>query len=441
MKKLHFFLPLALLGMASCAESEPANTIELTGASPHLLLIVGDQDEQDDDFITVLNVDPQSQQRGEALGATSIGHKASMVHHMEYVAPPKGEPIFMNSHNQELSLIVNIDDPANPVIATTFEPPSRLRYPHDYTRTTSGTRLVGFLRGDGTGSNADDSTSKIDHGGIAEYSVEGDLIRAVSAASPGYDKAIRPYAFAHLPEIDRLTVTSAPMMERSWADVVQIYRYSDFALLHTLDLEVGVDHKRQPVDGNNGAGFGQHVLPDGSIFLNSYGCNFYHLTGIETDEPKVDLVYSVETDPADDPNAIRGACGIPLLIGKYWVQPIGKKEQVVVLDISDPRSPKEVFRLDTPEGFSPHWMGKDPAGNRLIMGAELGGEQGFYVLRFDEASGRIEYDSDFSDYRSNSLLNVFRQKSVGYISLDREEWPHGPTGPAWGHAAVFFDGR
>lgn len=440
MKAIRPLLPFALIGLASCSDPVPQNTIELTGASPHMLLLVGDQDQQDEDFITALNVDPASATRGQALGSAPIGHKASMVHHMEYNAPPKGEPIFMNGHHHELSMIVNFSDPTNPVIDATFQPPTALRYPHDYARTDSGTRLVGFLRGEGGNLNPEEATSPGNHGGIAEYSMQGELIRTASAAAPGYTKAIRPYAFAQLPEMDRITVTSAPMMEQSWADVIQIYRYSDFELLHTIDLEVGVDHEGNRVEGINGAGFGQHVLPDGSIFLNSYGCNFYHLTGIDTDAPSADLVFSVETDPADDPAKIRGACGIPLLIGQYWVQPIGKKEQVVVLDISDPASPKEVFRLDTPEGFAPHWMGKDPAGNRLILGAELGGEQGFYMLRFDEASGRIEFDSDFADYRSDSPLNIFRSKSVGYISLDRPAWPHGATGPAWGHAAVFFDG-
>lgn len=58
-------------------------------------------------------------------------------------------------------------------------------------------------------------------------------------AAPGAARANRPYAFALLPDIDRLVVTSAPMMEESWADVVQIYRYSDFTLLHTIDLPPG----------------------------------------------------------------------------------------------------------------------------------------------------------------------------------------------------------
>lgn len=445
MKSHHVSICCALLALASCAGPAPENsnapnTIELTGASPHLLLLVGDQDEQDEDFIAVLDVDPRSEGPGEPLGSTPIGHKASMVHHMEYVAPPKGEPIFMNGHHHELSLIVDISEPVAPVILKSVRPPSPFRFPHDYARTDQGTRLVGFLRSDGESPDPNETTSPGDHGGIAEYSVDGQLIRTASAKVPGYNKAIRPYSFAQLPEIDRFTVTSAPMMEQSWAEVVQVYRYSDFELLHTLDLEVGVDHNGQSVEGLNGASFGQHVLPDGSVFLNSYGCNFYHLSEIETDAPKLDLVFSVETDPSPDPTRIRGACGVPLLVGSYWIQPIGKKEQVVVLDISNPKAPKEVFRLDTPEGFAPHWLGKDPAGNRLIMGAELGGEQGFYMLRIDEGSGRLEFDSDFADFTRDSLLNVFRAKSTGYISLDRTNWPHGATGTAWGHAAVFFDG-
>ena len=434
-------MALILPSLAACAESTPESTIALTGASPHMLLLVGDQDEQDEDFVTVFDVDPASEMRGQPVGSQPIGHKASMVHHMEYTAPPKGEPIFMNAHHHELSLMVNFDDPTTPKITGTFAPPAPLRFPHDYARTPQGTRLTGFLRSEGASPNPEENMTPGNHGGIAEYSASGELLRSASAAAQGYTKAIRPYAFAQLPDQDRITVTSAPMMEKSWADVVQIYRYSDFALLHTLDLEVGVDHKGNAVTGLNGAGFGQHVLPDGSVFLNSYGCNFYHLTGIASDAPSLDLVYSIATDEAKDPAQIRGACGIPLLIGDFWVQPIGKKQQVAVLDISDPAAPKEVFRLDTPEGFAPHWMGKDPAGNRLILGAELGGEQGFYMLRIDETSGTLEFDPDFADYRTRSPLNIFRSKSTGYISLDREQWPHGPTGTAWGHAAVFFDGR
>lgn len=440
MKTARAILVGGLMGLASCSQPLPENSIALTGASAHLLMLVGDQDEQDEDFVLIMDVDPESTHRGQPISSQPIGHSGSMVHHMEYEAPPQGEAIFMNAHHHELTLLVDFSDPANPVVERRISPPDTLRFPHDYLRTPSGTRLVGFLRSDGPSPDSEETISPGNHGGIAEYTADGELIRTVSAAVPGRNEAIRPYAFRLLPEIDRFAVTSAPMMERSWADVIQIYSYSNFELLHTLDLEVGVDHNGNAVSGRNGAGFGQHVLDDGSIFLNSYGCNFYHLTGIAGDDPSVDLVFSLETEPADDPNSIRGACGIPLLLGDYWVQPVGSRQEVVVLDLANPREPVEVFRLSTPE-FAPHWVSKDPAGNRLILGAELGGENGFFVLRIDENTGQLEFDSDFADYRTDSLLNVFRSRSAGYISLDRTRWPHGETGTAWGHAAVFFDGR
>ncbi len=431
----------AALTATGCSQSDQGSTIELTGASPHLFLLVGDQDERDEDFALVLNVDPSSGQRGTAISSLPIGHKASMVHHTEYVAPPKGEAMFMNAHHHELTLLVNFSEPNNLSLAGSIEPPAPLRFPHDYARTRSGTRLVGFLRSEGAAPNSDETANPGNHGGIAEYSARGELIRTVSAAVAGQSKAVRPYAFRMVPDLDRFVVTSAPMMESSWADVIQIYSYSKFELLHTLELEVGIDHRGNAVSGLNGAAFGLHTLSDGSIFLNSYGCNFYHLTDIGTAEPNLQLVYSLETDPEADEGRIRGACGVPLLIGDFWVQPVGAKQEVVVLNVADPTSPAEVFRLATPEDFSPHWLGKDPAGNRLILGAELGGEQGFYMLRIDQETGRIEYDPDFADYRSESVFNIFREKSKGYISLDRSDWPHGSTGPAWGHAAVFFDGR
>lgn len=431
----------ALLGAVSCAPEPPGDPIELTGASPHLFLLVGDQDEQDEDFALVLNVDPSSPSRGEPVSSLPIGHKASMVHHTEYNAPPVGEAMFMNAHHHELTVLVNFWNPQALAITGRFRPPDPFRFPHDYARTPSGTRLVGFLRSEGAGPNADETASPGNHGGVAEYSAQGELLRTVSAADPRATKSVRPYSFRMLPEMDRFVVTSAPMMESSWADVIQVYSYSDFELLHTLPLEVGVDHLGNSVSGENGAAFGQHVLDDGSIFLNSYGCNFYHLTGIDSDEPKVELVYALETEPEEDPGRIRGACGIPLLIGQYWVQPVGARQEVVVLDIANPKAPREVFRLETPDGFSPHWLGKDPAGNRLILGAELGGEQGFYMLRIDEVSGRLGFDPDFADYPDDSLLSMLRSKSTGYISLSRQDWPHGSTGPAWGHAAVFFEGQ
>jgi len=340
----------------------------------------------------------------------------------------------MNAHHHEKSLIVDISDVSALTVNKVLSPPPSFRFPHDYARTESGTRLVGFLRSDGASPDAEEDLNPGNHGGIAEYSQSGELLRTVSSAADSIDKPIRPYAFAFLPEIDRFVVTSAPMTEASWAEVVQIYRYSDFKLLKTIEL---------PVEGltpgperwtAQATGFGLSRLNDGSVFMNTYECSFYHLSEIGTEIPQIKRVHSVE---ADSSGKTPHSCGIPVLVNDFWIQPIGKAQSVAVFDINDPQSPKEIFRLETPDDFNPHWLSKDPQSNRLILGAEFGGEVGFYVLRIDENTGALDFDDDFQGAKSGFL---FKSKSKGYISLERSEWPHGSTGDAWGHAALFLDG-
>lgn len=433
-------LGFAALALASCSQEQqsPVNIPLKGNASPHLLIFAGDNNKQDSDFLVTIDVDPKSETMGKPLATTLMGHIDSMPHHMEYIAPPAGEPIFMNSHHNELSYIVDISDPTSTVIKKTFKTPEALRFPHDYSRTVKGTRLVGFLRSDGPSPDVEEKTNPGGHGGVAEYTIDGELIRSTSAAVSGLKKAVRPYAFAQLPEKDRFVVTSAPMHETSWADVVQIYSYSDFSLLHTLDLPVGKLEDGTVLEGSQAAGFGPRILDDGSIFLNTYGCAFYHLIEIETDTPKLSMVHTLQTKATNNPKHIRGACGVPVRVGNYWIQPVGKLNAVVVLDISDPSNPSEVFRLKTPKFFSPHWLAKEPKGNRFILGAELGGEEGFFMLRFDEEKGQLAFDVDFKGVKDGIIYDT---EHTGYISLNGPEWPHGKTGKAWGHAALFLNSQ
>lgn len=432
---------LCLFALVSSCAPRADDSIAATPGSPYLLLFAGDRDARDSDFLLVIDVDPNSPKRGQPIASVPIGHKMSMPHHMEYAVPPKGEPVFMNAHDHELSMIVDIAHPKKPFVAKTFRPPAPFRFPHDYTRTPGGTRLVGFLRSDGASPDPQDKTLPGNHGGIAEYRVDGSLIRTVSAAVPGFTKPIRPYAFALLPDIDRFVVTSAPMMEQSWADVIQIYRYSDFKLLHTIALPPGTDRGGRLIAGSQAAGFGPRVLGDGTVFLNSYGCAFYHLTAIASEKPVLKVVHALDTRKATNRGKIKGACGIPLHLGRYWLQPVGGLQEVVVLDIADPDAPKEVYRLSTPADFNPHWLAQDPIGNRLILGAEFGGEHGFFMLRFDKQTGRLGFDHSFQGDQRSGMLSFLQPRRAGYISLDKTEWPHGRTGPAWGHAALFLHKR
>jgi len=442
----------AVICVAALLSCTPRNEIELVGdPSPYLLMFAGDLDIADSDFLVVIDANPESNTLGEPLSSLPTGMTDSLPHHMEYSAPPPGEPLFMNAHNAEQSLIVDVSTLPDLALKGSFAPPSPFRFPHDYTRTPGGTRLVGFMRSDGPSPDEGEDLVPGNHGGIAEYSMSGELLRST-------EKAIRPYAFAMVPQMDRFVVTSAPMLEDSWAQVLQIYSYSDFELLKTLEIPgralngampktyepkqagllaglFGAAKEEEPQyicragstatqepQRSGATGFGIRTLDDGSVFMNTYECSFYHLSDINAENPAL--------DPA-------ASCGIPVLAGQFWIQPVARNNSVVVLDIADPKRPVEVFRLKTPGDFKPHWLSKDPHSNRLILGAEFGGEVGFYVLRFDQTTGAVEFDGDFQGRKPGRF---FSTKTRGYISLKRETWPHGPTGDAWGHAALFLSG-
>jgi hypothetical protein len=416
----------AFAAVVSCASPSPDQQTKAGDPSPYLLVSAGDADEADSDFLAVIDLRAGSSSPGTAISTLPTGMKASMPHHMEYVLPPAGELLFMNAHHHEMSLLVDVSNPRKLRVAKTFTPPAPLRFPHDYSRTHKGTRLVGFLRSEGPSIDPAETATPGNHGGIAEYSADGSFLRQVKAGDAG-GKPVRPYAFALLPEIDRLVVTSAMMMEDVSADVLQIYRYSDLSLLKTIDLPPGTLADGRLVEGSQTAGFGPRVLDDGSVFLNSYGCTFYRLSDIGSAQPRLETFFALDTPPPAKPGSTRGACGIPVVFGHYWINPVGKLHTVVVLDIANPGSPREVFRLKTPDTFNPHWLARDPQSNRLVLGAELGGEDGLFILRFDDQTGQLTFDPAFSG-----------DGQAGYISFKRPTWPHGTSGAAWAHAALFL---
>jgi hypothetical protein len=357
--------------------------------------------------------------------------KASMPHHMEYWTPSPGSLLFANAHHHEANLLIDTSEPLNPKIAGRLKPPAPLRYPHDFARLPNGNLLVGFLRSEGRSPVADEKLVPGGHGGIAEYTGEGKLVRIASGAAEGLKQPVRVYAMVPMLDIDRVVTTSAPMMEDYSADVVQVWRYSDLKLLHTIEVPPGKRADGSPLPGASRYPFGPRRMSDGSILMNSFGCGFYRLSGIASEQPSLANVYTIQTPEPPRPDATRGACSIPTVVGNYWVMPVGRAHSVVVLNVSNPAAPREVSRLDTAADFNPHWSAKDPRSGRIIVGAELGGEQGMYMLLFDERTGKLRFDPSF---RSST-------GKLGYVDLEAQQWQHGASGPAWAHAALFIGTR
>jgi hypothetical protein len=354
--------------------------------------------------------------------------KASMPHHMEYWTPAKGHLLFANAHHHEANLLIDTSDPTRPDIVSRLQPPRPLRYPHDFARLPNGNVLIGYLRSEGPSPNSNEKIVPGGHGGMAEFTSSGKLLRVASGAVEGLGEPVRVYAMVPMLDIDRVVTTSAPMMEDHSADVVQVWRYSDFKLLHTIAVPAGKRADGSPLPGAARYPFGPRLMADGSILMNSFGCGFYRLSGIGSDRPKLDNVYTIQTPEPPRPDATRGACSIPTVVDNYWIMPVGRARTIVVLDISNPAAPRELSRLDTAADFNPHWSAKDERSDRIIVGAELGGEQGMYMLRFDKRTGQLSFDPSFGSSSGKT----------GYIDFETQQWQHGPSGAAWAHAALFI---
>lgn len=425
--KIPVTLTLVLTGLAAAACARTPAPQAALSPSPLLLVFAGDADEADEDFLAVVDLG-NGPTAGRVVASTPIGLKASMPHHMEYALPPPGELLFMNAHHHEQTLLVDVSNSRQPRVAKRLTPPPPFRFTHDYTRLPNGNRLVGFLRSEGASPQKGDTTSPGGHGGIAEYSAAGDLLRSASAEVAGYQEPIRPYAFAPLLGEDRVVTTSALMMEQSSADVVQIWRYSDFKLLHTIAVPPGAAADGTPLPGAGKVPFEPRLMRDGSVLLNAYGCGLYRVTGIASERPSISHVYTIQVPDPPSPDATRGACGVPAIADNFWIMPVGRAHMLVTLDISDPARPREVARFETALDFNPHWLAADPASSRLVVGAELGGEQGMLILDLDRATGRLSPAAGIVDADGRP----------GYVNLAVNDWPHGATGPAWGHAALFL---
>ncbi len=394
--------------------------------SPYLLVLAADADGQGEDFFAVIDVAANSPTVGKVVSTRPFGHKKSMPHHMEYVLPERGHLVFANAHHAEATMLLDVSQAPALKVAKSLPLPNGLRFPHDYARLPTGNVLVGFLRSPGKSPAPDETVDPGGHGGIAEYTADGRLLRSASAAVDGLAKPVRIYAMVPLIEQDRIVTTSARMMEKHSANVIQIWRYSDFKLLKTIAVPAGKKVDGSALDWANEMPFGPRLMADGSILMNSYMCGFYRITGIATEDPKVAHVYDIQgSDPAS--LNTRVGCSVPVVIGSHWIMPVAWSEMVVTLDVSDPSSPREIARLAMPDKFAAHWAARDPGSNRIVIGAETEKERGLFVLLHDPVSGALSLDR-----------SIGTAAAPGYIDMAGLNWPHGKSGGAIAHAALFM---
>jgi len=393
-----------LLAVCSCSPTAKTTTNESSG-STHLFVWAWDIDTRSDDFLTVVDVDRQSATYGQVVG-TVPAPGGRGAHHVEYELSTN--QLFANSFETGRTFVFDLAQPAHPRLRGAFDDAGPYTHPHSFARTPSGTVLATY-QGLATDHDA--------IGGLVELDGRGRMLRAASAAN-ALDPELRPYSLAVVPQLDRVVTTSADMHGRHVGRSVQVWRLSDLSLLHTVLLPPGPRgnehlHPAEP-----------RVLADGrTVMVTTFRCGMYVLSALDS-TPVATFVRSFPW------SAVAGEdtdCNVPVRSGRFLVQPVGTTGSLVVLDVSRPEKPTIVDELGFGIDARPHWLALEPGGSRLVMtgGGTLAG--GVYLIDMDPQTGKLQLGS--------------RLPSAGAgapgIRFDRDEWPHGRTGPAFAHGAVF----
>ena len=164
------------------------------------------------DFLAVIDADPASPTYGKLMTTLITDQQNSQIHHTEYVMPVSGM-LFANDHLAGRTFILDVRDPLQPKIVTSFTDMDGYMHPHSYVRLPNGHVLATFQH-----AHHDTAPGQMGtHGGLVEIDDTGKVIRSASTADPAFPNALlMPYSLVVLPELDRASSpTPRCMMTRS----------------------------------------------------------------------------------------------------------------------------------------------------------------------------------------------------------------------------------
>lgn len=393
---------LLLLAVSGCS---PLSTPRESSASTHVFAWAWDVDKDADDFLAVIDVDRRSANYGQVV-RTLPAPGGRGAHHVEYEMSTSH--LFANSFETGHTFVFGLSDPVHPRLFSDFGDAGPYSHPHSFARTPSGTVLATYQ-----GLASDHRAT----GGLVELDDRGRMLRAGSAAN-SLDPDLRPYSLAVVPQLDRVVTTSADMHGVTVGRSVQVWRLSDLTLLHTVLLPPGPrgNEHLHPAE--------VRALGDGrSVMVVTFRCGLYVLSELDG-IPAAKLARSfpwsaVEGEDTD--------CNVPVRSGRFWVQPVGTTGSLVVLDVSIPAKPVIADELAFGVDARPHWLALEPGGRRIVMtgGGTLAG--GVYLIDMDPETGKLQLARDLPATGSG----------IPGVRYDRDEWPHGKTGRAFAHGAVF----
>jgi hypothetical protein len=395
---------LVVLSALACAGRADSTS---AGESDHLYLWSASSDSTQPDFLAVLDVTEDSTRYGRLVTTLTVPGSRNGPHHTEHELAAD-QQLFANGFGSGKSFIFDLTDPLQPRIAHEFGDLEGYSHPHSYLRLPNGNVLATFqMRHDG---------GRMLPGGLVEVTPLGQVVRSASAYTPGADTGLRVYSAGIVPALDRIVTTTTDMEADFPASRnLQIWRLSDFALLHTITLPDG------PTGDEGKLTAEPRVLADGrTVLVSTFNCGLYLMEGLDGDNPSARFVASF-------PRKDGTYCAIPVVAGNYYLVTVPAWSAVVSLDIINPAAPREVSRVSLGTDDVPHWIALSRDQRRVVVTGYRAMQHRVVLLRFDPATGQLALDERF---RENGATEPgFR--------MDNKTWPHGGNAAAVPHGAVF----
>jgi hypothetical protein len=413
-------LGLLLWACVSVGACTSSNGVEDTPrAAKHLFVWSGDADSSASDFLAVIDVAPESPAYGEVVATLAVGAKGAIPHHTEYEYF-SGNTLLANGWVGNETFVIDLANPRAPVLKRRLRHTGALSYPHSYARLPNGNVLATFQGRKGRYGAP---------GGLAEVDESGTMVRESVLDPPKIPTSLYwPYSLAVDPKRNLAIVSLAemgldPRAQLTSTRHVQLWSASDLTLRATVELpRTKGDTHLDPAE--------PRLLADGTIYVNTFSCGLFRLTDVDTASPAAEHVFDftslIARDHAEQ-HANMGGCAVPVVYGKYWIQTVPGLPGLVALDVSDPAHPKEASRLVLDKALygNPHWLAADRTTGRLVVTGSH--KPWVLVVDFDDTTGAMTIDDRFRD----------KGKAHPGVSFDRQSWPHGTTGPAWVHGALF----
>ncbi|MCC6432099.1 MAG: hypothetical protein IT354_14410, partial [Gemmatimonadaceae bacterium] len=346
--------------------------------------------------------------------------------HTEAVMPASGH-LLANGFHAGKTWLFDLTSPRAPKILTEFGDVGGFSHPHTYVRLANGNVLATFQYAADSSTPAAASsgpehtgmnmTRESRTGALVEMDERGTLVRVGKARDTTIaDRRIYPYSVLPLASIDRAVSTTTnmnPADTAATAEWVQFWRLSDLTLRKSIALPPGPRGDEQKFSGE------PFLLPDGkNVYIHTFNCGLYLVRGVEQDTPTASFVHGF---PGKD-------CGVPLLVGHYWLQTVPSMHALVAMDISDPEHPREVSSVSVGDDEQPHWVSIDASGTRVVLNSAGGGSGNrLFMISFDPKRGALTLDERFRDAGA----------ARAGVRLSAKTWPHGFTGTAVPHGSVF----